>query len=823
MPALRFPQRSVACISRIRMASSTTTTRQQPHWEQPRAVEGLPKLSIYNSLTRSKVPFFPKDPKEGVKWYACGPTVYADSHLGHARNYVSTDIIRRIMRDYFKYPVKFVMNFTDVDDKIILRARQQHLLEKFKAEHPAIDDKLLATSTAAFHAYMAKNLPLLPQDLRLEDYVAKSQEAYGLVIKGGSLAGDGTPAGDKEAKIKMHLRAAGSAQAMLLQASQDPKIVELDEFFAQMEDALLPYLDGLHGTSIDATDYTIFTKLTQHFEQRFMDDCHALNILDPDVITRVTEYCPQIVTFIEKIIENGFAYEVADTADASSIYFDIAAFEAKGKPYARLEPWNRNNQELQADGEGSLTKKSTKKRSDADFALWKSSKPGEPSWKSPWGGGRPGWHIECSVMASDVLGEQLDIHSGGIDLCFPHHDNELAQSEAYWSHPQPYQWVNYFIHMGHLSIAGSKMSKSLKNFTTIRDALSRGDWTPRGLRIVFLLGGWKEGVEITDSLVTQGNSWENRVNNFLRHTKDLQRTLSESESSKKSDQSQDSSLDDALKEAKSKLDAALTDSFDTPSAMATLLALINTSNTASPTSPSLIPIGKWITSILHTFGLDHSPITTDGIGWSGIEISSIAKPLVYPLSSLRESVRKRAIAGTTTAPEINALMSTYPVAREQPAAAIPYADVFSQFKEEVSGLAKKEAPAKEYLALCDQLRDTHLWNLDIYLEDRDGLPTLIRPVDRELRAARQEKAAREEAKLTAKRERERLEKERLEQGKLSPRDMFRTDEWSEWDEEGLPTRNARGEEVAKSLGKKLRKAMERQGKLHEAWVAARKE
>lgn len=107
----------------------------------------------------------------------------------------------------------------------------------------------------------------------------------------------------------------------------------------------------------------------------------------------------------------------------------------------------------------------------------------------------------------------MDIHSGGIDLAFPHHDNELAQSEAYWSQNcHSHQWVNYFMHMGHLSIQGSKMSKSLKNFTTIREALGKGDWTPRGLRIVFLLGGWKEGVEITDDLVKAGNAWEDKVN-----------------------------------------------------------------------------------------------------------------------------------------------------------------------------------------------------------------------------------------------------------------------------------------------------------------------
>lgn len=129
----------------------------------------------------------------------------------------------------------------------------------------------------------------------------------------------------------------------------------------------------------------------------------------PDVLTRVSEYVPQVVNFVEKIISNGFGYDSPD----GSVYFDIDAFEKAGHFYAHLEPWNRNDKSLQADGGGALSKVTTVKRNDSDFALWKASKPGEPSWPSPWSPGRPGWHVECSVMASDVIGKELDIHSGG--------------------------------------------------------------------------------------------------------------------------------------------------------------------------------------------------------------------------------------------------------------------------------------------------------------------------------------------------------------------------------------------------------------------------
>lgn len=363
------------------------------------------------------------------------------------------------------------------------------------------------TCLAALKAYISKNLPLLPSETAPEEVSKQVEEHYDLVINGKSL--DGGVPGDKEAKIKMHIKTALAASEAMTSLKTDP--IPSKDFNDRVQDILLPYLDSLYGSTINANDHSIFTKLTKKFEDRFMEDVRALNCVDPDVVTRVTEYGQQIVDFVGKVEKNGFAYRTSD----GSVYFDIEAFEAANNNYARLEPWNRNDKDLQADGEGALTKKSSEKRSDADFALWKSSKPGEPSWPSPWGNGRPGWHIECSAMASDKLGCQIDIHSGGVDLAFPHHDNELAQSEAYWcdkGQQTQHQWVNYFMHMGHLSIQGSKMSKSLKNFTTIREALGRGDWTPRGLRIVFLLGGWREGIEITDDLVKEGSSWEDKVN-----------------------------------------------------------------------------------------------------------------------------------------------------------------------------------------------------------------------------------------------------------------------------------------------------------------------
>ncbi|KAI9707627.1 MAG: hypothetical protein M1836_000588 [Candelina mexicana] len=811
-----------------------TTARQQPHWQPPSGPNPeikIPPLKLWNSLTRTKIPFVPLDPQgKKVSWYACGPTVYDDAHLGHARNYVSTDIIRRILRDYFRYEVKFVMNITDVDDKIIVRGRQQHLLAEFTASHDRLDDpEVLRTTKSAYDVYARKNLPHLPDQFDPQQYSNEVGKAYGRVLAGGTISGEGVP-GDKEAKVKMHIKTMSAASDAIISITKDASSMSMVDFYGSTQDVLLPYLDSLYGTNINAEDHSIFTKLTQKFEDRFMEDVRALNCLDPDEVTRVTGYGPQIVSFVERIVNNSFAYATSD----GSVYFDIKAFEASGNHYARLEPWNRNDLDLQADGEGALTKKNSEKRSDADFALWKSSKPGEPSWPSPWGKGRPGWHIECSAMASDKLGEQLDIHSGGIDLAFPHHDNELAQSEAYWlkaskDHEQSHQhqWVNYFLHMGHLSIQGSKMSKSLKNFTTIREALGRGDWTPRGLRIVFLLGGWKEGVEITDDLVKAGNSWEDKVNNFFIRAKDV---ISGSETTRGATQSskQDQELREGLEKAQSSLFDALCDSINTPSAMATVSELITTYNTVSGpdlSRQSVEEVATWITSIINTLGLG-DPASTDSIGWSGIDIPEASKAHVYPLSKLRDELRQRVRSQGITAEELLELCEHSEASGKgyvmDPAAA-PYAKLLSEFRRKVRELATSGTPSsKEILQLCDAVRDAGLWNVGIYLEDREGQPALVRRLDAELVAARGEKAERERQKEAAKEERERNALERAEKGKLRHLDMFRTEEYSAWDDEGLPVKDAQGEDIAKSKTKKLKKEWEKQKKLHETWMANRR-
>ncbi|KAG9229771.1 tRNA synthetases class I (C) catalytic domain-containing protein [Amylocarpus encephaloides] len=799
----------------------------------------MAQLKVHNSLQPGvPVPFLPKE--EGkVSWYACGPTVYDHSHLGHARNYVSTDIIRRIMRDYFGLKVKFVMNITDIDDKIILKARRQRLLELEKGKKYT-ESELTKLAATAFQNYAEGNLPELlnpddKSDLSPSNYTSRRDAAYGKVLAGGTLIGEGKP-GDAEAKMKMHLNNLTSAAA----AIQEGKV------FGGADEILQPYLDSLYKDSIDGRDHTIFTDVTQYWEEQFMGDLDALNVLRPDVITRVTAYVPQIAKFVEQIIAKGFAYEAG-----GSVYFDIASFEKAGNPYARLRPESRNDKALQEDGEGSLSKSLGGKRGAGDFALWKKSKPGEPVWDSAWGGGRPGWHIECSVMASDVLGSQIDVHSGGIDLAFPHHDNELAQSEAYFcEHGKgPHQWVNYFLHMGHLSIAGSKMSKSLKNFQTIKAALST-DYTPRGMRIVFLMGRWNDGVEISPDMRTMAEGWESTVNNFFVVVKSLiaekgpPASTSESFSTLSIDSPSDG-LSGNLSKAQREMEIALSDSFDTPRAMRVLYELIKdanihiTTHKADMDVPGLEIIARWVTRMVGIFGLDaNASPPYDRLGWTLAALTGnmtaleIAAPFHEMFDRVRDDVQNLDIHSETldlllavkADAEFEDLVSND--VKDPEALAMPYLRTVSKMRDEIRKLAPASPKKKVILSLSDRIRDYDLTNLGVYLDDRsEDQGALIKFVPKEeLLTQREEKAAKEREKHAqkeaAKAERERVEREKAEKAKVSPLDMFRSDEkYSAWDEEGLPTTLADRSEIPKSALKKLRKDWDRQKKAHEDWKA----
>jgi cysteinyl-tRNA synthetase len=225
--------------------------------------------------------------------------------------------------------------------------------------------------------------------------------------------------------------------------------------------------------------------LSERFIEACRADFRALAVLPADVEPKATEHIPEMVELIGKLIERGHAY-----ASQGDVYFAVRSFP----DYGKLS--KRNLDDLLS---GARVEPGEQKRDPLDFALWKAAKPGEPSWESPWGKGRPGWHIECSAMSQKYLGTTFDLHGGGKDLVFPHHENEMAQSEAATGQPL----ARFWLHNGFITVDAEKMSKSLGNFRTIRDLLAH--WDGEGLRAFLLSTHYRHPVSFTESAVADAD------------------------------------------------------------------------------------------------------------------------------------------------------------------------------------------------------------------------------------------------------------------------------------------------------------------------------
>ncbi|HOB20889.1 MAG TPA: cysteine--tRNA ligase, partial [Candidatus Atribacteria bacterium] len=234
-------------------------------------------------------------------------------------------------------------------------------------------------------------------------------------------------------------------------------------------------------------------ELADRFIDEYFKDADALGIRRATVHPRATEHIEDIIRFIERLIEKGLAYVAG-----GDVYYNTAAFESYGK----LSGQSLEDLEL-----GARVEINEDKRNPMDFALWKSQKPGEPAWESPWGMGRPGWHIECSVMATKYLGETIDIHSGGQDLIFPHHENEIAQSEGASGKP----FARYWLHNGYINVDNRKMSKSLGNFFTVRDISKQFDLEV--VRLFMLSSHYRNPINFSDELLRQAQSALERLYN----------------------------------------------------------------------------------------------------------------------------------------------------------------------------------------------------------------------------------------------------------------------------------------------------------------------
>lgn len=759
----------------VRRASMSTKKVVQPQWFKPeRASPPAPQLHLFNSLTRAKEEFIPLQ-NGHISWYCCGPTVYNHAHMGHARNYMCSDICRRILQDYFGYNIQFVQNVTDIDDKIIVAARHEHLFEeKLVHQYNEVTPELLDDAKRYLKEYVHDNLP------------GFSGEITGLVSWLDSL--DVALLAVESPKLPMHAKAARNAHLAIFKPEKDIAL-----FLDDIKDVAVPALDKLYGSSV--TDPTIFKKLPAFWEQKFNEDMAKLNVLAPTVTTRVSEYVPDIIAFVDKIIANGYAYAVPD----GSVYFDTVKFENDpNHDYAKLQPWNKGSLELINDGEGSLsTGNGGSKRSSADFALWKASKPGEPAWESKWGPGRPGWHIECSVMASDLLGSVIDIHSGGVDLCFPHHDNELAQSEACFNNKQ---WINYFMHNGHLHIQGQKMSKSLKNFITIEEALQT--YSARQLRLVFAFGNWDKPIDFKDSLIAEVKAYESTLSKFFTTVRalntDYKHSLSQGAYISKRVTDAEKQLLRDLATAQTDAHAAFCDNLATPAVLRVLQDLVSKTNLYIQSTVTgatelriepVIEITRWIVKILDILGFE---ARQDRLGWVDAGSGSGS-------------------GGVASTEDV----------------ALPYVKVLSEFRDTVRQLAKNKAVPAEFLSTTDTLRG-ELVKMGISLDDRPNGGALIKFLNetekeeflRQQEAKKQQAIEKERKKQEQAAANQKKEQERLDKMKISPKDLFQDRTlYSEWDEQGVPTKTAAGEEVTKSMRKKLVKQQQQQEKLHQEYLA----
>ena len=684
--------------------------------------------------------------------YVCGPTVYDVAHMGHARAYLTFDIMRRILEDYFNYHVLFQVNITDVDDKIILKARKGALMKDYGSKGLTVEEAKKDASLAFQKRRSKLEADKLATEKRLAPDAAQKLQAR-----------------EKEEAINalksndLFVQQLQEAEARVSTASVTSDVIDA------CADFLADWLDDSLGHTV--SDKAVFNEHGRKYEEQFLQDCVSLGIRDPTVITRVSDYVEEIVSYIEALVKQGYAYN-----SNGSVYFDTTHHK-QSHDYPKLVPSAGSGQtdaEL-AEGEGALGAKfDGEKRHRNDFALWKASKAGEPRWSSPWGEGRPGWHIECSVMIKEIHGDRLDIHGGGADLRFPHHDNEIAQAEAFH---ECQQWCNYFTHAGHLHIKGLKMSKSLKNFVTIRQALE--SYTARQLRLMFLSHGWDRPLNFSDQSITEAQNKESRLNSFFAVVETAVREAPIASSPQKWDDA-DRALYAALRGAQARVHEHLCDNLNTPDAMDALDAVVSAVHTylkaaAAAKSPLLRACADYVRRILGVFG-----VVLGGDSGGGGDDAAAA------------------------------------------AAAI---DAFVKHRDALRQLATQTKNA-DLMRMCDSLRDGAFVDLGVRVADREA--GLGAQWSREDAAALRKEA---EGKAAERRERERQkaanllaakEKElaRLEAARAPPAALFRGDaRFGAWDEAGLPTQLAGGEAVPKSLGKTCAKEMERYAKDHEALAA----
>ncbi|AOY75127.1 cysteine--tRNA ligase [Clostridium formicaceticum] len=306
-------------------------------------------------------------------------------------------------------------------------------------------------------------------------------------------------------------------------------------------------------------------QVSEKYIQEYFKDAESLGVEKADIHPKVTENVQEIIAFIQALIEKGFAYEVE-----GDVYYDVSKFRDYGK---------LSKQSLKDLQSGARIEVNESKKNALDFALWKATKPDEPSWESPWGLGRPGWHIECSAMAQKYLGKTIDIHGGGGDLIFPHHENEIAQSEACTGAP----FANYWLHVGYLNIDNKKMSKSLNNFFTPREIAEEFDL--ESLRFFMLSAHYRNPLNFSRDLLTSAETALERLYNAKSNLQHLLENTEEKTLTQEEEQ-----LQKELLSYREKFVEVMDDDFNTADGIAVIFDMVRDMNSylSGSTSKTLI-------------------------------------------------------------------------------------------------------------------------------------------------------------------------------------------------------------------------------------------
>ena len=305
---------------------------------------------------------------------------------------------------------------------------------------------------------------------------------------------------------------------------------------------------------------------SRKFTEICLGDLDTLGIRRADLYPKASETIPDMIEMTQKIIDKGYGY-VSD----GDVYFSVEKFEDYGK---------LSGQKIDEMKTGARIEPGEQKRNPLDFALWKKAKAGEPSWKSPWGQGRPGWHIECSAMSSKYLGLPFDVHGGGMDLRFPHHENEIAQAEAATGK----QFAKYWIHIGLLTINGEKMSKSLGNIVNVKDLLKT--WDPEVIRMFFAQTHYRSPPDFNEKALTDIKKGLEKIYRLKEKLEELSKTVKVKKIAEKKLTSEEKEYLTVINEFKEQFEQAMDDDFNTPKAFAVLFEFVSKSNRYLEDSPN---------------------------------------------------------------------------------------------------------------------------------------------------------------------------------------------------------------------------------------------